>query len=263
MVTKTQLLLQRLDEIGTAVSKKAGALALIGLGSVGLELDRLDAFSDLDFFVIVKPGSKKEYLDDLSWLTAVSPTAYYFQNTADGFKLLYQDGVFCEFAVFEETEIKTAVFAPGRVVWKAQGVDDSIALPQQVNSPPQPQSTEWLIGEVLTNLYIGLLREQRGEKLSAMRFIQGHALDRVLELSTLAETAVEIYPDPFSRERRYEQRFPNMALALPDYLQGYAKNRESAFAILEFLDKHFEVNPNMKQAIAALCKVSANSNDTQ
>lgn len=254
-IPKTQLLLQRLDEIGRSLSKKESALTLIALGSVGLELDRLDAFSDLDFFVIVKQGSKKEYLDDLSWLTAVSPTVYYFQNTVDGFKLLYQDGVFCEFAVFDELELETAVFAPGRIVWKAKGVDDAIAAPQRVESPPEPKSIEWLIGEALTNLYIGLLRERRGEKLSAMRFIQNHAVDRVLELSEIVETAVVAHKDRFNSERRYEQRFPRMALIVPDFLQGYAKNCESAFAILEFLDKHFEINPTMKQAVAELCKV--------
>jgi hypothetical protein len=47
-------LLYRLDEIGKSLEKSGHALALIGLGSVGLELERLDQYSDLDFFVIVQ-----------------------------------------------------------------------------------------------------------------------------------------------------------------------------------------------------------------
>ena len=39
------------------------------------------------------------------------------------------------------------------------------------------------LGEALTNLYVGMAREKRGEKLSAMRFIQGYAVDRLLELA--------------------------------------------------------------------------------
>jgi lincosamide nucleotidyltransferase B/F len=69
-------LLQRLQEIDRSVAGAGNGLALIGLGSVGTELDRLDAYSDLDFFVIVKPGYKQVYLDDLSWLASIGPIAY-------------------------------------------------------------------------------------------------------------------------------------------------------------------------------------------
>lgn len=110
LMNKPKQLLNRLDEIGQALSKQQSALALIGLGSVGIELNRLDQFSDLDFFVIVKAGSKSQYLEDLGWLTNIAPVAYYFVNTPDGYKLLYEDGVFCEFAVFDENELGEAVF---------------------------------------------------------------------------------------------------------------------------------------------------------
>ncbi len=158
MPSKPEILLARLEAIGKFLSQRDTALALIGLGSAGLELDRLDPFSDLDFFVIVKPGSKGQYLEDLSWLQEIAPIAYSYRNTQDGYKVLYKDGVFCEFAVFEEAELKTAAYAPGRIVWKAPGVAEAIARPAQTGEPSRPPSTAWLIGETLTNLYIGLLR---------------------------------------------------------------------------------------------------------
>jgi hypothetical protein len=43
-----QHLLDRLDAIGRSLEASSHALALIGLGSVGLELAQLDAHSDLD-----------------------------------------------------------------------------------------------------------------------------------------------------------------------------------------------------------------------
>lgn len=52
-VSRPELLLARLDEIGAALARSNRALALLGLGSVGLELERLDRYSDLDFFAIV------------------------------------------------------------------------------------------------------------------------------------------------------------------------------------------------------------------
>jgi lincosamide nucleotidyltransferase B/F len=156
-MSRTELLLNRLDEIGKSLARRESALALIGLGSIGVEVDRLDAFSDLDFFVIVKPESKPSYLEDLSWLTEIAPFAYYFANTEAGYEFLYEDGVFCEFAVFEDHELMKASFAPGRIVWKAEGVDDAISIPKHPPIRPAPQPTEKLIGEALTNLYIGLL----------------------------------------------------------------------------------------------------------
>lgn len=252
-MNKPELLLTRLDEIGKALAKQPSALALIGLGSVGLERNRLDQFSDLDFFVIVKVGSKPSYLNDLRWLTDIAPVAYAFANTVDGYKLFYQDGVFCEFAVFDEDELKTAAFSPGKVVWKAAEVAENIGIPQRASKQRQPPSSEWLIGEAITNLYVGLCREKRGEKLSAMRFIQNYAVDRILELAEQVEAVTSVDEDTFNLERRYEQRVPAMTSLLPALLQGYARNRESALAALAYLDRNFEINSEMKQAILALC----------
>src|SRR6266511_3519687 len=101
----TQSLLKRLDEIGQSLERSGHALALIGLGSVGLELDRLDSYSDLDFFAIVEKGYKHPYLDSLRWLSDVHPIAYSFLNTVAVYKVLFEDGIFCEFAVFEHAEL--------------------------------------------------------------------------------------------------------------------------------------------------------------
>ena len=250
---KSEQLLNRLDDIGKSLSGKKDALALIGLGSVGIELNRLDQFSDLDFFAIVKAGSKSHYLENLNWLTEIAPVAYYFANTPDGYKLLYEDGVFCEFAVFDEDELIKVVFSPGRVIWKAMGISDNIGIPKRSIERKQKPSTEWLIGEAITNLYVGLSRDRRGEKLSAMRFIQSYAVDRILELSEKTEVVESMAGDEFNIERRYEQRFPTMARLLPELLQGYERNRESALAVLSYLDRNFEINPAMKQAVLELC----------
>ena len=250
----TSLLLHRLDQIAASLSRRPTARALIGLGSVGLERDRLDVWSDLDFFAIVQPGSKPDYLADLSWLSDVAPVASAFRNTVDGYKVLYADSVFCEFAVFDENELATAAFSPGRVIWKAEGVPDTIAIPQRISQPQEPPATEWLLGEALTNLYVGLCRERRGEHLAALRLIQGHAVDRILELAERVEP-IELAPaDPFNRDRRIEQRIPTLADVLPDLLQGYDGNCESALAALDWLERHFEVNPGIKSVILGLCE---------
>lgn len=248
-----QSLLTRLDEIGQSIAHSGNVLALIGLGSVGQELDRLDAYSDLDFYVIVEKGYKASYLNSLEWLSNIHPIAYCFLNTKDGYKLLFEDGIFCEFAVFELDELNNIPFAPGRVIWKRADVPGTIGQPVLKTTPHPKRSRDFLLGEAVTNLYVGLQRDQRGEKLSAMRFIQGYALDRLLELAEYIEPGKDVHRDPFVNERRFEQRFPGLSTYLPLWAQGYGKNHESALAILEFLEVHFDVDPTMAKEIRRLC----------
>jgi hypothetical protein len=51
-----ETLLARLDAIGRSLAAGNETLALRGMGSVGVELERLDAHSDLDFFAVVSPA---------------------------------------------------------------------------------------------------------------------------------------------------------------------------------------------------------------
>jgi lincosamide nucleotidyltransferase B/F len=251
---KSHPLLTRLDEIGQSLAQSGHALALIGLGSVGEELHRLDEYSDLDFFTIVEPGHKSRYIDNLDWLSNLAPIAYHFLNSPDGYKLLFADGIFCEFAVFELQELQGIPFAPGRIVWKREDAPETIHRPakEPVRSSKRPQ--EFLIGEAVTNLYVGMGRDKRGEKLSATRFIQGYAVDRLVELAETIEPEQNVTRDIFVNERRFEARHPITARELPSWVQGYEHNRESALAILSFLEEHFEINQAIADAIRKLCE---------
>jgi hypothetical protein len=249
---RRQQLLQRLDAIGESLSGSDQALALIGLGSVGLERDRLDEYSDLDFFVIVSPGNKMKFIQSLDWLERVHPVAYRFQNTPDGYKLLFADGIFCEFAVFEPQELAGIPFEEGMIIWKHAEVEESIARPIQRSLLPGRHPGEWLIGEAVTNLYVGLCRYRRGEKLSAARFIQGYAVDRLLELAAGRGVAPGVPPDPFAIERRCERLLPELAGRLPEFIAGYEHSPDSARAILKYLESEFQVDAHMAAAIRLL-----------
>jgi hypothetical protein len=234
-MTHADALLARLDGIGRALRDTGRAQALIGLGSVGLETERIDAWSDLDFFAIVDPGAKARYIDHLDWLAAAHPLVWHFQNTADGHKALMEDGVFCEFAVFEPHELEPIPFAPGRVVWKRHGVDDAIAKPRKALPSRELPGEEWIVGEALSCLFIGLQRWHRGETLSAARFVQGHALDRLLELDARRHPEADAGADPFNRERRLEARRPGLAAELAALVPGYAHTPQAALAMLAAL----------------------------
>lgn len=250
---ETNLLLKRLDEIGHSLERSSHALALIGSGSVGLELERLDAYSDLDFYVVVEPEWKRSFLDNLQWLSALCHIAYCFPNTEDGYKLLFNDGIFCEFAIFEPNELQAISFSAGRIVWKRSHVAETISQPIKEILRYQRRNQEWLLGEALTNLYVGMAREKRGERLSAMRFIQWYAVDRLLELVENTKAAQPVVRDKFAPERRFEQRYPEVAHYTSQWMQGYKRNRESTLAILAFLEQQFEVNDAIAAAIRQLC----------
>lgn len=252
--THAAQLLARLDRIAQSLAAHEGTLALIGLGSVGLETARIDAWSDLDFFVIVQPGHKQRYIQQLDWLAAAQPLDWSVQNTVDGHKALMDDGVLCEFAVFEPAELAQIPFAPGRVVWKREGVDSRIATPQRAMPEQKLPSETWIVGEALSCLLVGLQRWHRGEKLSAARFVQGHALDRLIELDALR--APPAAGDPFNRERRLEARQPGLAAELPALVPGYEHTPRAALAMLAALrQRGAEMNTVMVGRIEALARL--------
>ncbi len=243
---------QRLDDIGRALAQYDDALALIGLGSVGRELERLDAYSDLDFFVIVRPGAKDRFLENTAWLETVAPVVFRYRGTGDGLHILFADGIYVESAVFTVAELGRAAYTPGRIIWKQPWVSDDLATPAAAPPPPSGWTVEKLLGEIQCNLYVGLLRFRRGERLAAAREIQLYAVDRLLQLAAHLEPVGPAAADPFAPARRVEQRWPQFAAHLPAFQQGYAHTPQSAAAILDFLAAHFPLNEGMTAAIRAL-----------
>jgi hypothetical protein len=248
-----KVLEQRLEALAQELSTRDDALGLLALGSVGTELTRLDAWSDLDFFVLVREGAKQRYIADLDWLAAAHPLVWHYQNTADGRKALMADGVFCEFAVFETHELRQIPYAPGRLVWRRSEVDPALACPEQ--PLPARHDSDWCIGEALSNLMIGLRRHARGERLAAMRMIQFHALDRVLEYLESQQPNPQVAGsarDPFNIDRRIEMRSPQAAQTLPVWAGGYERTRQAALAQLQLLEAHAVVPACVAEQIRAL-----------
>ena len=232
-------LLARLDAVGESLRDSGHALALIGLGSVGRDTDRIDRYSDLDFFVIAEPGQKHRYIDHLDWLNAAHAIGWHFRNTPDGHKALMTDGVFCEFAVFEPHELDPIPYTPGRIVWSRPGVDPGIAMPRRPLPAAALPDETWIVGEALSNLLVGLQRWHRGEKLSAARLIQVHTVDRLIELDALRAPPDDsaARADPFGRDRRIERRQPSLAAELGALMPGYEKTPEAAIALLAALER--------------------------
>jgi hypothetical protein len=107
------------------------------------------------------------------------------------------DGVFCEFAVFEPHELAPIPFAPGRWVWRRDELDPTLGEPRVALPAAALPGEDWLVGEALSNLLVGLSRHARGERLAAMRLVQVTAVDRLLQLVE-QRAAVGGGRDPFA-----------------------------------------------------------------
>jgi hypothetical protein len=228
---------ERLRALARSLAARPDALGLLALGSIGLETSRADDWSDLDFFVIVRPGSKPAWLANLDWLAAAHPVAWAFANTVDGFKAVMTDGLLCEFAVFEPQELAGIPYAPGRWAWRRDHT-----LPEVWSTATQPlpetRPDDWLVGEALSNLLVGLLRHRRGEHLAAMRMVQVYALDRVLEWIDRHESAAAgVSRDPFTADRRFERRHPGRVADLASWAPGIDATPQAALALLAQLER--------------------------
>lgn len=247
------LLLSRLDDIAASLERRASALALLGLGSVGKERERLDEFSDLDFFAVVHPDAKQQYLDSIDWLQECHPVAWSFKNTKDGRKLLYEDGVFCEYAAFTPEEMADAHYAEGELIWARPDFDRALCVPKHTPRPAIQTDADWIVGEALSNLYVGLCRLRRGEDWTAALFVQNYAIHRVAELLVL-ERGSDEGRDPYQIDRRFETRHPKARAVFAPMMQGYGRTPESALAILQFIEQRFPVNPTLRAEIVRLAK---------
>ncbi|KOP29076.1 hypothetical protein ADM98_09185 [Exiguobacterium sp. BMC-KP] len=254
-MTHRDVLLERLDAIGQTIAQTDDALVLLGLGSVGQELERLDDYSDLDFFVIAKPGKKVRFIEQLDWLENAHPLQFQFQNTQDGHKIMFDDGIYAEFAIFELDELSEIAFSAGRIVWCDSSFDAFERLvPQPHNSSSEHPSIDYAIHEALTNLYVGLCREARGETLSAFRLIQQFAVGQLIYVLSSFEKEEATYVDPFAPERRIEQRFPEMVNRFSEMMPGYLQNKTAALAILDYIEQIHPVSPAMSTTIRSLAR---------
>lgn len=105
----------------------------------------MDAYSDLDFFAIVEPDAKDAFISDLAWVERVHPIAFSFQNTRDGDKVLFTDGIYAEYAVLTLDQLPRLPIHGGRIVWQADGFRvDPVAMRYQPPASPEPHTVEWL-----------------------------------------------------------------------------------------------------------------------
>ncbi len=170
---------------------------------------------------------------------------------------MFEDSIYGEFAIFEERELESASYSGGRIVWKHPSYDSESILKSKSDFPgTKSPSLDHVVNEALTNLYVGLGRYARGEKLSASRFVESYAINGLLSVLYLLEPEVDFYPDKFGNERRVEKRFPQFSSRIGNMLQGYDKVPDSAIHILNYLEEIYPVNAKLSSEIRRLANMS-------
>ncbi len=206
------------ERLAARLAAEPEVVGLVTLGSTSGLAPAPDAFSDHDFFVVVRPGAQERFRADLGWLPDAAQVALAFRETAHGVKVLYRSGHLAEFAVFDPDELQLA-----RVNRYAIPLDraDVAARLRRVREAtvaavagPRPDEG-WQAGQLLTTLVVGAGRFARGERLSGHLLVRVGALHHLVALLRAglpAEAAARLDDlDPF---RRLERALPAEASAI-------------------------------------------------
>ena len=240
MEPKLRIIRETLEILSHQAQNSPHAIALVGAGSAGTEIIRMDQYSDIDFFLIVEDGFSKEFIDDNSWFGSKLPIVFAFRDTEHGNKALLENGVFLEFAIFTEAELAQNGIPGLRVIWCKPG----FSLPDVSANQPQVRELSYYVDQALSNLLVGALRLRRGERLAAVAMIERYALTNLLVAFRVANN-LQIQ-DPYNIERRAEEA---LGIDFAPLLQGYERLELSLENILAFAEEHLDVNVSMVQSI--------------
>jgi hypothetical protein len=185
--------------------------SFVTLGSAADTIRSPDRHSDHDVWLVVAPGEQENLRCDLSWLPEPDRIVLSYRETEHGLKAVYDDGHLVELAVFAPGELNLVRLDAYRIHFDrspGQEVTRVVAERRALREPPPSQ--EWLVGQALCHLLVGLMRHRRGERLSGRHYVHHLAIERILTLLAV-RTPAEGPDDPLDPWRRVEERNPQWA----------------------------------------------------
>ena len=189
--------------------------------------------SDLDFSVVVDDGAKTRYLADIDWLEALGPIAFEFPNTVDGRKVLFEDGLYAEYAVFTLPELMDAAYTAARVVWRR------LRRPGRAREPEARTPSEIVRNDRVARRRGADQPVRRPPPRPARRAAQRHATDPGACAGPpdlhpgRARTRGGSAPGPLRARTRGGAAAGRVGPAAAGPGPGYEHNREAALAILD------------------------------
>ena len=193
--------------------------ALVGIGSLA-QPERVDRWSDHDFWVITTVEGQAHFLTDLSWLPDHSAITLALRPAPEYYTVLYATGHIAEFAVFALTDLARGQLDRYRMLFDKNDIRTQIqAVYERTQGKQQTADPARAIGHFLVTLCTGAARDARGERLSAHKYIFQYALDDLLALITQHIPAQQSdLHDRFDPRRRFEQAYSDLSMLLTPLL---------------------------------------------
>ena len=210
---------------------------IIGLVLVGstAETERVDEWSDHDFFVITESGEQEPLRRDLSWLPNSESIAFWFRETEYGLKVVYNSGDVLEFAIFDCDELQGCMVNHHRLAYGDENVFQAL-------STAKDRLPEVVVGDDLADfrhflsvLVIQVGRARRGELLTAGQGIRGTAATALLKVLT-RRLPHDQRLDRLDVSRRFEFAHPEIGTAIADALAQQPE--AAAMDLLKISDKY-------------------------
>ncbi|MBI3429190.1 MAG: hypothetical protein HY050_03845 [Actinobacteria bacterium] len=198
---------------------------IIGLVLVGsaAETERVDIWSDHDFFVITPSGSQDSLRTDLNWLPNSHSIAFSFRETEHGLKVVYESGAVLEFAVFDCAELQACKVNHHFLAYGNEDVAQALenATNREVNESETDNLKEFRL--FLSVLIIGVGRARRGEILTAGENIRSTAANALLKVLT-QQLEKDPRLDRFDARRRFESVHPEIGIHIGTALAMQPEN---------------------------------------
>ena len=224
-------------------------LGLVAVGSMARRGTTPDRWSDHDFFVVVTPGAQESFRSDLGWLPRGRGIALSFRETAHGVKVVFTDGHLIEFAVFDPDEVALARVNRYRVLLDRERIGERLDRVAAETARASPPLDDWLVGQFLTSLLVGVGRHRRGERLSGRQLVASGALGHLVALLAKHAGSSSQALDSLDPLRRFESAFPELGRRL-----GALLERETPEMACDLLDLAVAELPGRipKETVAAI-----------
>ena len=199
------------DQLRASLESARDVLGFVTLGSTADSTLR-DQWSDHDFWVITKPGAQYKFVNDLSWLPDYDEIAIVVCHGKHGRAVLYRNRHQVEFAVFDVDQARTGKIERYQVLIDRGQIAELIESVHQhtlEEARVKPDALE----NLCATLWSACERHCRGELLSARQYIDGFAVNKLLNLISGNEPDDE-RKDVLDPRRRLELRSPALAAAV-------------------------------------------------
>jgi hypothetical protein len=200
------------SELHDRLAADPRVLGLLALGSTA-DVSCRDRWSDHDFWVITEAGAQEPYLNGTAWLPRPDDILMRIRHGKSYRTVLYRDGHQVEFAVFVASEAQQGKLERFAILMDRGGVR---ALAESVCERTRREhqtSLAWpdQFPNLCALLVTACARFQRGEFLSARRYIDCFAVDNLLNLVLAHEGLAPGARDRLDPRRRLEQLWPRLA----------------------------------------------------